>query len=222
MHFLIADDHPLVRAGLKQLLAAECPECLFDEASDGAELLSLLGASQSPCDLILLDFYMPGNQEGSLIRVIRERYPSISILVLSACQEPNIMKLCLGLGASGFLTKQTTNDTLVSAIKMILDGGIYTPPELQGNQQTGSDPLPGLSQSEPESRAETLTPRQKQILSLLSIGHSNKQISRLLDLSENTVKTHVTAILRTLGVHNRIQAVIEAQKMGLNPSSSTL
>lgn len=215
MRFLVADDHPLVKAGLKQLLIAECPGCQLDEAANGAEVVAVLEAASPPFDLILLDYYMPGSEDGKLIALLKDRFPNLSILVLSACMEPDVIERCLALGASGYVTKQTAHDAIIAAIRHILGGGTYKPPELLlsrfGHLGHEKEDAEQLSQ-DPRYK---MTKRQRDVLALLAHGDSNKTISRKLMLSENTVKSHVTSILRVLGVNSRMQAVLAAQQLGI-------
>lgn len=221
MRFLVADDHPLVKAGLKQLLATECPECQIDDASNGAEVIAILETAEPHFDLILLDYYMPGSEDGRLIALLKERFPALSILVLSACMEPEVIERCLDLGASGYVTKQTAHEAMVAAIRHILGGGTYKPAELLlsrfENQESMEGDINGSMPGEPRYR---MTTRQRDVLALLAHGDSNKTISRKLKLSENTVKSHVTSILRALGVNNRMQAVLVAQQLGIDGTHS--
>jgi len=221
VRFLLADDHPLVKAGLKQLLLIECPDCQIDQAANGSEVVAILEAADPPFDLILLDYYMPGSENGQLIALLNERFPQLLILVLSACMEPDVIERCLALGASGYVTKQTAHEAITGAIRHILGGGTYKPPELLLSQfdnhgSTELDP----SSSIHDDPGHRMTKRQRDVLALLAHGDSNKMISRKLSLSENTVKSHVTAILRVLCVNSRMQAVLVAQQLGIDGAHS--
>lgn len=214
MRFLLADDHPLVKAGLKQLLLTECPDCQIDEAASGSEVIAIIEVADPPFDLILLDYYMPGSENGQLIALLNERFPALLILVLSACMEPDVIEHCLSLGASGYVTKQTAHEAITGAIRHILGGGTYKPPELLLSQfENHGSTEDGWMPDDPGQR---MTRRQRDVLALLAHGDSNKAISRKLNLSENTVKSHVTAILRVLGVSSRMQAVLAAQQLGID------
>ncbi|MBI1194573.1 MAG: response regulator [Gammaproteobacteria bacterium] len=216
MRFLVADDHPLVKAGLKQLLITECPDAQLDEAANGAEVIAVLEAADPAFDLILLDYYMPGSEDGRLIALLKDRFPQLSILVLSACMEPDVIERCLALGASGYVTKQTAHEAVIAAIRHILAGGTYKPPELLLSRFDSSSAEDNAPEGTTEDPRYKMTKRQRDVLALLAHGDSNKTISRKLSLSENTVKSHVTSILRVLGVSSRMQAVLVAQQLGID------
>lgn len=223
MKFLIADDHHLIREGLKNALESAYIGLQVVEAKDGKEVLEL--AENNPdLDLILLDYFMPGTDGYSLVTTLCDRYPAIPVIIISASDDPALMHKVLDRGVAGFIPKSTHQELIIRAIQLVLSGGTYIPPELM--ESGGAFPqerdIQPASLNSPVSYAVTsyvfskLTQRQQEVLGLLAKGETNKDISRHLNVSENTVKVHVTAILKALGVSNRTQAVIISQKLGLS------
>jgi DNA-binding NarL/FixJ family response regulator len=219
VHVLIADDHALVRQGLVLTLGALAPEACFSEAADADQVRHALSTDKRP-DLVLLDLFMPGNEDFGLLSEVCRKDPDLLIVVLSASTEQAHMRKALDLGASGYIPKSSTADVMLSALRLVLAGGIYLPPDmLQQSAEPRDRPLqrPTVANS---SRADaysdtTLTARQLEVLVCLADGKSNKQIASELNLSENTVKIHVAAILRALGADNRTQAAMAAKNRGL-------
>lgn len=215
MHILIVDDHPIVCDGLKATLINAMDNVEVTATERGEEVLSIL--SKNDIDLIILDLFMPGGYGGfGLIGFLHERYPSLPIVVLSASENSVHIRKCLKLGVSAFVTKSASKESLFEAISKALKGEQYVPKYL-------IEALPEVARviDEVDSGvtveiiAELITDRQFDILSCISRGHSNKQIARELDLSENTVKVHVSAMLKSLGLANRTLAGILGQKLGL-------
>ena len=220
MKILIVDDHPLIREALRYVLGALHRGIVLLEAQNGAESLSL--ADQNPdIDLILLDLGLPDIDGFDALSQLRERYPAIPVVVLSASESPDIVTRAIDAGAMGFIPKTSSNQMLLNALRLVLAGGVYLPFEVL-------DPQPGATARTPDHGEEArnrpaartprdigLTARQADVLGLLVQGKPNKLISRELNLAEGTVKIHVTAILRTLNVCNRTQAVIAVGKLGL-------
>lgn len=218
MHILIVDDHAFVCAGLKATLMDKLDDVEVTTTERGEEVLSIL--DQNDIDLIILDLFMPGGYGGfSLIALLKERYPFLPIIVLSASENSTHIRKCLELGVTGFVTKSAPKESLFEAITKALDGEQYVPKYL-------IEALPDVARvidevdsgADVEIIAELITHRQFDILSCISRGHSNKQIARDLGLSENTVKVHVSAMLKSLGLTNRTQAGILGQKLGLAES----
>lgn len=218
MKFLIADDHHLIREGLRYALEGAFQDLQVIEASDGDKVAEAI-VRDPDLDLILLDYYMPGTDGYSLLGHLCDRYPHIPVVVISGSSDPVLAHKALERGAAGFLSKTTDHEQILEALRLVLAGGTYVPPELGG--QPADDPasqsvttaLPELPR---EQILRALTQRQRQVLKLMAQGKTNKDISRELCVSENTVKVHVTAILKALGVSNRTQAVLVAQKQGLS------
>ncbi len=203
---VIADDHPLFRGALR-----EAVEGLLDHA-DIAEAGTFEAAAEllergPDIDLVLLDLAMPGVRGFSGLMYMRAQYPSVPVIVVSANDDPAVIRRCMDFGASGFIPKTLGVDAMRNAIKRVLDGGLWTPPDV--DLTTGSD----AETAELMSRMATLTPQQVRVLMMLSEGLLNKQIAFQLSVSEATVKAHVSAILQKLGVESRTQAVIAAAKI---------
>ena len=158
-------------------------------------------------DLILLDLKMPGVRGFSGLMYMRAQYPSVPVVVVSASDDPTAIRRCMEFGASGFIPKTVGVEAMRVAIQRVLDGGVWTPPDV--DLSGGSD----AETAELMSRMATLTPQQVRVLMMLSEGLLNKQIAYQLGVSEATVKAHVSAILQKLGVESRTQAVIAAAKI---------
>ena len=206
MKILLIDDHALFREGLSHVLRKLDDHVSILDAS-GLELAKQYIAENPDLDLVLLDLHMPEHSGFDILEIFTKSYPTLPVVILSASTTRSDIQHALDLGAMGFIPKDTTGNVMLSALQLILSGGIYTPTDLaqptnQSTQQAG-DKVP------------TLTPRQLDVLKAIVQGHSNKIIAAELELAEATVKMHVTAILNGLGVSNRTQAVIAAEKLGL-------
>ncbi|HZV22064.1 MAG TPA: response regulator transcription factor, partial [Hyphomicrobiales bacterium] len=203
---IIADDHPLFRDALKQTLASTFPGVVITEADSVEKLLEAL-TSNPNADLVLLDLKMPGEKGAASLSgltglmYLRSQHPEIPVVIVSASDNPSMIRRCANLGAAGFLSKSLSVEKIRSAVKTVLDGGIWFPEEVQ--RDAASDELAELAM-----RLSTLTPQQVRVLSMLGQGLLNKQIAFELSVSEATVKAHVSAILQKLGVDSRTQAVI--------------
>ncbi|UOB74293.1 response regulator transcription factor [Pseudoalteromonas sp. APM04] len=209
--FLIADDHPLFREALKGALSAKFEGLKVFESSDFDSTLQVL-SEQEDLDILLLDLHMPGNGDlYGLIR-IREEYPSLPIAVVSGSEDVNIVSKVMGYGAMGFIPKSSSSDDIANAINQILEGDTWLPKELKNKvaEIEGED-------REIAAQVASLTPQQYRVLQYLHEGLLNKQIAYELHISEATVKAHITAIFRKLGVYNRTQAVLIAAKLQLEP-----
>lgn len=209
--FLIADDHPLFREALKGALSVKFAGLEVFESADFDSTLKVL-SEQEDLDILLLDLHMPGNGDlYGLIR-IREDYPSLPIAVVSGSEDANIVSKVMGYGAMGFIPKSSSSDDIANAINQILEGNIWLPTELKNKvaEIEGED-------REIAAQVASLTPQQYRVLQYLHEGLLNKQIAYELHISEATVKAHITAIFRKLGVYNRTQAVLIAAKLQLAP-----
>ncbi|MFO1136224.1 MAG: response regulator transcription factor [Rhodoblastus sp.] len=201
---LIADDHPLVRGALAQAVAA--PEAEILEAGD-LEGVTRIFAAGTDIDLILLDLAMPGVRGFSGLMYLRAEHPEVPVVVVSANEDRAVMRRCIDFGASGFVPKTTPIEGMREAVRKVLDGEIWTPPDVD---------LSGPADKETADlvrRMASLTPQQVRVLMMVSAGLLNKQIAYELKVSEATVKAHVSAILTKLGVESRTQAVITAAKV---------
>ena len=183
------------------------PGCVIREASGLDELNGLL-AQERDVDLLLLDLAMPGAQGFSGLIYLRAQFPDVPIVIVSASEEPVVIRRAVEFGASGFIPKSLDTDGIGNAIRTILSGDIWAPPDV--DLDTAEDrELVDLVR-----RIGRLTPQQMRVLMMLSEGLLNKQIAYELNVSEATVKAHVSAILQKLGVDSRTQAVIAASKIG--------
>lgn len=205
-HIIIADDHPLVRGALRQALTTSLGATSIREAGDLASLSKALAADE-PVDLVLLDLAMPGVSGFSGLLYLRSQYPEIPVVVVSASEDRAVMRRCVEVGAAGFIPKSTDMGEMRQAIRMVLDGEIWTPSDLDMVMP------PDAVVADMMRRLSNLTPQQLRVLMMLSQGLLNKQIAYELKVSEATVKAHVSAILQKLGVESRTQAVIAVSKI---------
>jgi DNA-binding NarL/FixJ family response regulator len=217
MKILVIDDHVLIRQAMAGVLKKVRRDAVLLEAPNSAEAMAQLAAN-ADTELILLDLTLPDRDGFAVLAELRERYPDAAIVVLSAEQDPEKVRRALGLGARGYITKSAKADVIVNALRLVISGGLYIPPEI----------LSGGLSSPPQARyaaaaaanklaspeAAGLTERQIEVLALIMQGKNNKTICRALNLAEPTVKNHVTAILRALGVSSRTEAVITVNKLG--------
>ncbi len=207
--FLIADDHPLFREALQGALANHYPDLELREAGDLEETLAALQADQD-LDLLLLDLHMPGS--GDLYGLIRIRndYPLLPVAIISGSEDATVIARCIGFGALGFIPKSLPSANIANAIDAILQGDTWVPPAVQGR-------LDQISTEDQElaRKVADLTPQQYRVLFLLHEGLLNKQIAYQLNITEATVKAHITAIFRKLGVYSRTQAVLLAERLQL-------
>lgn len=203
---IIVDDHPLFRDALGQALSDRFEDLVIVEAGSLEGLSQALDAA-SETDLVLLDLTMPGVKGFSGLMYLRAQYPEIPVVIVSANEDPAAIRRCVEFGASGFIPKSLPGDTIRAAVKVVLEGGVWTPPDLDLSE-AGDGEVADLV-----SRLATLTPQQVRVLVMLSEGLLNKQIAFKLGVSEATVKAHVSAILQKLGVDSRTQAVIAVGKI---------
>jgi DNA-binding NarL/FixJ family response regulator len=212
LNILVADDHALVRAGLIGALAQLEPEPRVFEAATAGEVMDCL-AAVAELDLILLDLFMPGAVELDLLRQVCSSAETVPVVVLSASESVAHVRAALEVGAAGYVPKSSPSELLISALKLVLAGGVYLPPTLMEAAPPSADVT---TKRLPRAGALStlLTGRQQEVLRLLGRGWSNKQIARALAVSDNTVKVHVAAVLRLLGANNRTEAVMLAQQRG--------
>ena len=205
LKILIADDHDLVREGLKITLGKLPAPVTTLEAASATDVMQTL-ETHPDTNLVILDLHMPGATDLELLTRLCDAYSAIPVVVLSADENPRVMQRAIDRGAAGFIPKSSANSVLVSALQLVLSGGVYIPFDILNN-----GPGPELAAGGPFN----LTERQSDVLALLAGGHSNKMIAKQLGLSEHTIKIHITAILRTLGVSNRTEAAIVCREHGL-------
>ena len=202
---IIVDDHPLFRAALRQTLAGGDPSIEVEEAGDLSGLSAAL-ESDRDCDLVLLDLNVPGARGFSGLLLLRAQYPDIPVMIISAVEEPEVIRSAIDLGAAGYLRKSVGPAEIRRAIETVLAGDMFVPDDVEPRHLD-------REQSELIERLATLTPQQVRVLMMLSDGLMNKQIAYELSISEATVKAHVSAILQKLGVDSRTQAVIAASRI---------
>lgn len=205
---IIADDHPLFRGALHQALVSLMPAAHVIEANGMDELSKTLGEERD-VDLILLDLAMPGVQGFSGLMYLRAQYPGVPVAIVSATEEAPIIRRAMDFGASAFIPKSLDIETIGTAIKVVLAGDSWTPPDVDLTHTEDKETANLVR------RLSTLTPQQVRVLMMLSEGLLNKQIAYELSVSEATVKAHVSAILDKLGVDSRTQAVIVASKFAI-------
>jgi DNA-binding NarL/FixJ family response regulator len=215
---LVVDDHALIRTALRGILAQLDAHVTLCEASDCSRAFELIEAD-ADLDLVLLDLNMPGRSGFDALAEMRMRYPALPVVVLSSVNDRESVTRALDLGAAGYVPKLSSNEVLVSALRLVLSGGVYLPPELLARSG-----MPHRPSSQAESAHSAmrrlpatldLTGREAQVLRLLLEGKSNKLICRELDLADSTVKNHVSQILKALNVTSRTQAVIAAARLGI-------
>jgi DNA-binding NarL/FixJ family response regulator len=205
--FIIVDDHPLFRGALRLALTSSFVGVEITEAESLQQLTTLLEAN-TEIDLVLLDLTMPGVKGLSGLLFLRSHYPAIPVIVVSATDDPTVIRRCLDYGALGFVPKSQPVERIRDAVNTVMSGNVWTP-----------DGLSATPQSSPEerdlaTRFASLTPQQVRVLMMLGEGLLNKQIAFKLNVSEATIKAHVSAILQKLGVDSRTQAVIAVNKIG--------
>ena len=228
MKIVIADDHRLIVEAVVDKLSELGPGVTFVQAMSVPELLTSVTAD---VDLLLVDLVMPGAEGLSHVLEVRRRYPDVRVIVLSGQEDRELMREALEAGVMGFIPKAYSPAVMLSAVRLVLSGGVYVPPMmLTGMDLTPSRDTPATAShahpvdhrsappggpgrnSMPQLRS-VLTERQMNVLALLSEGKPNKLISRNLGISEGTVKIHLAAIFRALGVRNRTEAVVAARAL---------
>ena len=206
MRVLIADDHPLVRDALARTVRELDAHADVQQAGDFEALLRL--ALAAPADLALLDLNMPGMNGSAGLRRLRDRLPTLPVVVASGQDDAATIRAVLAAGAAGFIPKSERTEVLLNALRLVLAGGVYVPP--RGLEDAAVVEPAALA------AAAVLTPRQRDVLRALSRGQPNKLIARELGLTEGTVKIHIAAILRALQARNRTEAVVRAREIGLD------
>ena len=203
---LIIEDHALVREGLllaMRSLEADTETMGAQDADEGLHLLE----THSDIDLVLLDLMLPGTSGMALLGAIRKRFPTIPVVIISALDDTETVTRAMRHGASGFVPKSNSTDVLLGALRQVLDGEVYLPPEMREAMERGDG-----------ARGKTLADRygltaaQMRVLELLTQGKTNRQIAEMLGVTEGTVKIHVSAIFKALNVTNRSQALLVANR----------
>ena len=206
---LIADDHPLFRDALRRAVQTAVPQARMLEADSVQALVEL--AEQHPhADLLLLDLNMPGAHGFSALAHMRAAFPALSVVVVSAREEPALMRRAIGHGASAFIPKSATLATIGEALAAVFEGETWLPPGISSHAAALDPEEEAIAR-----RIAELTPQQYRVLAMVCNGLLNKQIAYELQVSEATIKAHMTAILRKLGAHSRTQAVLLAGRLTL-------
>lgn len=207
LKLLVVEDHALVREGLLQTLRKLDRGVVCAGVADAEAALALLDSGEDDYDLCLLDLMLPNLNGMGCLGVLRKRFPAMPVVIISALDDPDTIARAMRAGASGFVSKSSPGEALLTALRKVLAGEVYLPPELQTELIA------------PQKRREQsledkyhLTTAQMRVLEPLIQGKTNRQISELLGLTEGTVKIHVSAILKALGVSNRSQALLEVKQ----------
>jgi len=203
---IIADDHPLFRAALREVVGRQIPGAQVIEVSS-LEALQLAITEHPESDMILLDLRMPGAKGLSSLLHLRTERPAVPIVVISASEDPCVVQRSLDFGASGFIPKSASIETIGESLRTVLNGGISAPLSSERCSQAEEQ------ERELARRLSTLTPQQLKVLIMLAEGQSNKYIAGHLAITEATVKAHITGILRKLGIERRTQAAVLAQRL---------
>ena len=213
-HFHVADDHPLFRNAILEVIKRHYPDSIVGESMDLDSTIKAL-EQNSETDLLLLDLHMPGSQDLFGLILVREKFPSIPVTIISADEDSNTINRAMGHGASGYIPKSCSPQLIYQAISAMLDGGRWVPEEFRHSLTPVNEEEKDLA-----TKIATLTPQQYRVLCYLREGWLNKQIGYEMGITEATVKAHITAIFRKLGISNRTQAVIMLSKMSLKASSA--
>jgi DNA-binding NarL/FixJ family response regulator len=206
MKIMVVDDHALVREGLRHVLQGAAEEVEVIDAGRCTAAFDL-AALHTDIALVLLDINLPDMNGLAALDRFGLRHPDVPVIMLSGLEDPAVMRQCFDRGAAGFLPKSSMSEVLLQAVRLVLAGGTYVPPEM----------LSAAAPRTPTPDALNITPRQQDVLQLIVDGLSNKEIARELDLSEQTVKAHVTMILRALHVDTRTQVVVAVTRLGHMP-----
>lgn len=209
---VLADDHAVVRAGLRALLTAESDLSIVGEAGTGEEALRLCAASRP--DVLLLDITMPGNEHLAVVRAVVERVPETRVLLLTMHQDPTLLREALRLGAAGYVLKRSAESSLLAAIRTVAAGDLYIDPTMAASvvQRQGG---PGLGARAPQALPHGLTSRELEVLKLAAQGYGNKEIAARLFISVKTVETHRLNINEKLGIRSRVELIRFARQAGL-------
>lgn len=215
MKILVIDDHVLIRQAMQGVVRKIKRDAILLEAADSRQAMQTI-AENPDTDLILLDLTLPDRDGLSVLGDIRQRAPTVSIVVISAIQDPKFVMKALDLGARGYIPKSAQGDVILNALRLVISGGVYVPPEILAGRELPQTMQRQVTfdQAQPSPADLQLTERQLQVLALMMQGKNNKTICRTLHLAEPTVKNHVTRILKALQVTNRTEAVVAVNNLG--------
>lgn len=214
MKILICDDHAIFRAGLRTVLGELGREIELLESGDAEEALAIVAAGG--VDLVLLDLEMPGMHGASALRELRQSHPNVAIVIVSASEDTSDVRSALDGGASGFIPKSSGAPILRAALELVFSGGVYIPPQLLS--QVPANTAETKSPARRDERLPQLTPRQREVLILMSRGLSNREIGETLGIAAGTVKAHAAALYEILDVSNRTEATLIMSELSLDPS----
>lgn len=224
MKALVIDDHVLIRQAMQGVLKKLKRDIIVLDAASHLSAMRIM-AENPDIGLVLLDLTLPDKDGFSVLLELRDQYPAVSVVVLSAVQDPANVRKALELGAMGYIPKSAQANVIINALRLVMSGGVYVPPLILMNERamaSAATQTGGLI-SHPALTGMGLTERQIEVLALVMQGKNNKTICRMLNLAEPTVKKHVSAILRALKVNNRTEAVIAASHLGLKvPAGASL
>jgi DNA-binding NarL/FixJ family response regulator len=198
---LVLDDHPLMLGAMEIALSAVAPQATVHTASTLRAAMDL--AALHSFDFAIVDLGLPDSTGMSVLQRFRQAAPDLPVVVFSASSDRETIMDSLGAGAMGFIPKTSPSDVMLNALRLVFSGSIYVPHEALAGRDV------------PVQIGPDLTPRQMEVMQMLLLGLSNKRICRQLGISENTVKVHMTAVLRGLGAENRTQAVLNAAQLGI-------
>lgn len=230
LKLLIVDDHFLFSEGMRCILARLADNVIVFDACCAGDGLTL-AAQHNDLAAVLLDLDLPDVNGLEALSQFKQAFPTLPVIILSACDVTAEMRLCLHSGANGFIPKASKTKVMLHAIRLVLDGGVYVPPqllngEMRANRHTNpihphTTYLNNVSDNPHPTSPLGLTPRQTQVLRYIVDGLSNKQIGHVLAITEATAKAHVTAVLKTLNVPNRTKAAQIVHKLGFQFPEST-
>lgn len=215
MNIVIVDDHPLFRHALIQAVRYNFPQVQITEISTADDLYTFLEQHDEP-DLILLDLNLPGASGFSTLVHIRASYPILPVIIVSAHEEVKVIQRAIAHGAMGYIPKSAHPSQIGDAIQQVFEGEIWLPKQMVGQELIQQD----KEENDLVEKIQSLTQQQFRVLMMLSEGLLNKQISYILGLSEATVKAHVTAIYKKLGVQNRTQAVLMIKALKIDDKTT--
>jgi DNA-binding NarL/FixJ family response regulator len=211
VRILVCDDHAIFRAGLRAVLGELSADADLLEASDVPKAFALL-KEHPDTELVLLDLHMPGTDGRTGLRQLRSAQPALPVVIVSASDDPAEMRRVLDDGASGFIPKAANSSELLAALRLVLAGGVYVPRAALAAPAAASG---SARRDRRQQRADSLSARQVEVLSLMARGLTNREICDVLGIAEGTVKAHIAAIFETLEVTNRTEAAVAARELGI-------
>ena len=214
LQVLLADDHALFRDGMRYVLQQLSEQVHIICAGDFTETLQQAEANPD-IDLALVDLNMPGSDGVASIRIFHHRFPAIPLVVVSGSEQRAEIECVMEYGAMGFISKMSSGKMMVSALRIVLDGGIYFPPQLLGQASAEPEKTAISDKSSQLPNKLGLTKRQMETLQHLAAGMSNKEIAQQMQLAEGTIKVHIAAAYQVLQVSSRLDAVRKARQLGL-------